>query len=58
MYYEYKSLNDCNCKTCTVCGSRNPVENLNDAVRFFEVLEVSEEQVGVFNGLLYNADGV
>ena len=58
MYYEYRSLNDCSCKTCTVCGSRNPVEKLNDAARFFEVLEVSEEQVGIFNGLLSNADGV
>ena len=58
MYSEYKALNDCSCKTCTVCGSRNPVDNLNDAVRYLEVLEVSEEQVDAFNGLLYNADGV
>ena len=58
MYYEYMGLKDCTCKTCTVCGSRNPVENLKDAVDFFEVLDVSDEQADVFKGLLYNADGV
>ena len=58
MYSEYKALNDCSCKTCTVCGSRNPAEKLNDAERFLEVLEVSKEEVDAFNGLLYKADGV
>ena len=58
MYYEYMSLKDCSCKTCTVCGSRNPVEKLNDAVDFLEVLDVSDEQAEIFKGLLYNTDGV
>ena len=58
MYYEYRSLKDRSSKTCTVCGCRNPVENLHDAVDFFEVLEVSNEQADVYNGMLYNADGV
>ena len=58
MYYEYMSLKDCSCKTCTVCGSWNSVENLKDAACFFEVLEVSDEQADDFNGLLYNDDGV
>ena len=51
------SLKDCSCKTRTVCGSRNPVENLNDVADPFEVLEVSDEQVDVYGGLLFNADG-
>ena len=34
MYVEYTSLKDCRCKTCTVCGSRRPVDKLNDAIDF------------------------
>ena len=58
MYLEYTSLKDCSCKTCTVCGSRRPVDSLNDAVSFFETLEVSDNQAESFNRMLYNADGV
>ena len=52
MYYEYRSLKDRSCKTCNVCGCRNTVENLHDAVDIFEVLQVSNEQADVYNRLL------
>ena len=45
MYSEYTSLKDRNCKTCTVCGSRQSVEKLKDAVHFMETLEMSEEKL-------------
>ena len=58
MYLEYTSLKDRSCKTCTVCGSRRPVDSLNDAARFIETLEVSDDKAEAFNGMLYNADGI
>ena len=58
MYREYTSLKDRSCKTCTVCGCRRPVDKLDDAVDFFETVEVSDDQAVIFNGMLYNAAGV
>ena len=57
MYSEYISLKDRNCKTCTVCGSRQSVEILKDAALFIEALEMSEDEADIFNEMLYDGDG-
>ena len=56
MYDNYVSLKERPCKICTVCGCRRrtPAGKLKDAVHFLHLLELNEEEVKSFEGLLHS----
>ena len=52
MYNNYISLKERTCKICTVCGVRRPVDRLNDALAYFDLLKATSDQTDVFNSLV------
>ena len=52
MYDTYVSLKERTCKICTVCGVRRPVDRLNDALVYFDLLKATSDQTGIFNSLV------
>ena len=52
MYDTYVSLKERTCKICTVCGVRRPVDRLNDALAYFDLLKATSDQTDIFNSLV------
>ena len=52
MYDDYESLKKRSCKICTVCGVRRPVDRLNDALAYFDLLKATSDQTDIFNALV------
>ena len=52
MYDNYVSLKERTCKICTVCGVRRPVNRLNDALAYFDLLKATSDQTDIFNSLV------
>ena len=49
MYNNYVSLKERSCKICTVCGVRRPVDRLNDALAYFDLLRATSDQTDMYN---------
>ena len=52
MYANYVSLKERSCKICTVCGVRRPVDRLNDALPYFDLLRATSDQTDIYNALV------
>ena len=52
MYNNYVSLKERSCKICTVCGVRRPVDRLNDALAYFDLLRATSDQTDMYNALV------